>query len=178
MYGEVNGVNNEIDVFEFWNPHNMFGKYSPKKLSMIHHMTVHYNKKMSSKSYVVFDNITFKGANGNGLNISGGTNNYINNCDILFSGKDGVQASGINFKLENSKILNSNNDGVNVSGALASIVRNNTIKNSYCIAGMGQSGNGEGAGVRNGSQGRVEYNQIINSGFVFCYEFRFCLLLT
>ena len=52
MYGEVNGVNNEIDVFEFWNPHNMFGKYSPKKLSMIHHMTVHYNKKMSSKSYV------------------------------------------------------------------------------------------------------------------------------
>lgn len=52
MYGENNGVNNEIDVFEFWNPQNAFGKYKSKKLSMIHHMTVHYNKKMSGKNYV------------------------------------------------------------------------------------------------------------------------------
>src|SRR5688572_6012768 len=120
----------------------------------------------SGKSYVVFDNITFKGANGNGFNISGGTNNYVNNCDVLFSGIDGIRASGTNFKLENSNILNSNNDGVNVAKGIAAIVRNNIIKNSYTIAGMGQSGNGQGAGVRNGSKGFVEYNQIINSGFV------------
>ncbi|HEY0030581.1 MAG TPA: glycoside hydrolase family 16 protein [Bacteroidia bacterium] len=51
MYGMENGVNNEIDVFEFWNEHNSFGKFSAKKLSMVNHMTMHYNKKMSSKSY-------------------------------------------------------------------------------------------------------------------------------
>ena len=120
----------------------------------------------SNKSYVVFDNITFKGANANGLDINGGTNNYVNNCDILFSGRDGVKASGTNFKIENSNILNSNNDGVNVGSGSASIVRNNIIKNSYTIAGMGQSGNGNGAGVRNSGKGLVEYNQIINSGYI------------
>lgn len=52
MYGETNKVNNEIDVFEFWNEENVFGKYNLKKLSMVNHMTVHYNKKMSGKSYV------------------------------------------------------------------------------------------------------------------------------
>lgn len=51
MYGETDKVNNEIDVFEFWNEENAFGRYSAKKLSMVNHMTVHYNKKMSGKSY-------------------------------------------------------------------------------------------------------------------------------
>ena len=52
MYGETNKVNNEIDVFEFWNEENAFGRYNQKKLSMVNHMTTHYNKKMSGKSYV------------------------------------------------------------------------------------------------------------------------------
>lgn len=51
MYGMGGDVNNEIDVFEFWNEQNFFGKYSQKKLSMVDHMTVHYNKKMSTKSF-------------------------------------------------------------------------------------------------------------------------------
>ncbi|HLC82730.1 MAG TPA: glycoside hydrolase family 16 protein, partial [Bacteroidia bacterium] len=52
MYGEPYKINNEIDVFEFWNEENVFGKYNSKKLSMVNHMTVHYNKKMSGKSYI------------------------------------------------------------------------------------------------------------------------------
>ena len=52
MYGETNKANNEIDVFEFWNEENVFGRYNSKKLSMVNHMTVHYNKKMSGKEYV------------------------------------------------------------------------------------------------------------------------------
>jgi beta-glucanase (GH16 family) len=52
MYGEKNKINNEIDVFEFWNPENNFGQYIPKKLSMVHHITVHHNHKMSGKKYV------------------------------------------------------------------------------------------------------------------------------
>ncbi len=52
MYGEKNGINNEIDVFEFWNPQNSFGKYTPKKLAMQHHMTLHFNHKMSGENYI------------------------------------------------------------------------------------------------------------------------------
>ena len=47
LYGESNGTNNEIDVFEFWNEQKFFGGFSQKKLSRIQHMTTHYNKKMS-----------------------------------------------------------------------------------------------------------------------------------
>jgi beta-glucanase (GH16 family) len=47
LYGESNGTNNEIDVFEFWNEENLFGGFSQKKLSRIQHMTTHYNKRMS-----------------------------------------------------------------------------------------------------------------------------------
>ncbi len=51
MYGMRGEVNNEIDIFEFWNEENFFGKFSSKKLSMVDHMTAHYNKKMSSKKF-------------------------------------------------------------------------------------------------------------------------------
>jgi beta-glucanase (GH16 family) len=47
LYGEANGTNNEIDVFEFWNEENAWGKFSSAKLSRIQHMTTHYNKRMN-----------------------------------------------------------------------------------------------------------------------------------
>lgn len=47
LYGESNGTNNEIDVFEFWNEENVFGGFSQKKQSRIQHKTTHYNRKMS-----------------------------------------------------------------------------------------------------------------------------------
>ncbi len=50
LYGESDGTNNEIDVFEFWNEENVFGGYSEKKESRVQHMTAHYNKKMSGAS--------------------------------------------------------------------------------------------------------------------------------
>jgi parallel beta-helix repeat protein len=120
----------------------------------------------SGKSHIVFDNLTLKGANNEGVNINGGSNMTIKNCDVLFSGIDGVDASGKNFKLENSQVLNANNNGVDCSGGSGHQVRNNIIKNTYYIAGMGQSGNGMGAGIRIGKRGIVEYNQILNSGFL------------
>ncbi len=49
LYGEANGTNNEIDVFEFWNEENAVGKFSASKLSRIQHMTTHYNKRMDGK---------------------------------------------------------------------------------------------------------------------------------
>jgi beta-glucanase (GH16 family) len=47
LYGESNGTNNEIDVFEFWNEENVLGGFSQKKQARIQHMTTHYNKRMS-----------------------------------------------------------------------------------------------------------------------------------
>ncbi len=119
-----------------------------------------------SKSYVVIENLTLKGANKFGVDINGGNNITVKNCDILFSGTDGVNASKNSFfKLENCSVFHSNNNGVNTNGSAHATVRNNIIKNSYAVPGMGQSGNGQGIGIRIGSNSIAEYNQVINSGY-------------
>ncbi len=142
-----------------------FGSNAPSSY-LVKAATVNDLIYSSGKSYIVFDDITFKGANQQGVDISGGSNITIKNCSVLFSGMDGVGASGTNFKLENSSVLHSNNNGVNVSQGTNPQIRNNIVKNTYYIAGMGKSGNGQGAGIRNGKSGIVEYNQVLNSGYV------------
>lgn len=52
MYGEKDGINNEIDVFEFWNQRGIFTKLSKNKLARVHNMTAHYKGRMSQKNYV------------------------------------------------------------------------------------------------------------------------------
>jgi beta-glucanase (GH16 family) len=51
LYGEADGTNNEIDVFEFWNESNAFGKLNEKKLSRVQHATVHYHGAMDGEGY-------------------------------------------------------------------------------------------------------------------------------
>ena len=117
-----------------------------------------------SKSYVVFDNLTLKGANKYNVNINSGTDFQVKNCDILFSGINGVQVSNHTyFKIENCTVLNSNNNGI--AGGSNSVIRNNIVKNSYSIPGMGQNGDGQGSGIQVGESSIAEYNQVINSGF-------------
>jgi len=60
LYGESDGTNNEIDVFEFWNEQKFFGGFSQKKQARIQHMTTHYNKKMSGVGY----KLPFDGSDG------------------------------------------------------------------------------------------------------------------
>jgi len=41
----------ELDVFEYWNQKNVFGKVKERRLSKRHHMSVHYNGRMSKVAY-------------------------------------------------------------------------------------------------------------------------------
>ncbi len=158
-----------LDQFGEWyyNPSKKilsmyFGSSNPSSYT-VKAASIDYLISSISKSYIVFDNITFKGANAQGVHISGGSNNVVQNCDIMFSGTDGVNVSGSNFRLENCTVTNSNNDGVNVASASAT-VRNNVISNTGYIIGMGQSGNGYNVGLKIGENGLAEYNQILNTG--------------
>ncbi len=117
-------------------------------------------------SNVTVDNLELTGCNAAAVDISNGTNMVVQNCDISFSGTDGVNAGGTNFRVENCTVTNSNTDGIDVSRGNGAIVRNNIVTNSYTFPGMGISGNGQGSGIRNCTSGLVEYNQIINSGYI------------
>lgn len=118
---------------------------------------------------IVIDNINIKGTNGSAVFIRFGQNITITNCDILFSGIDGVVAKyAKNFRIENSTIANSNNNGINLGYAKDNaVIRNNKIINTSLFAGMGQSGDGQGNAIFSyGNNTIIEYNQIINTGFI------------
>ncbi len=144
-----------------------FGSNSPSSYT-IKASTISNLIYTSSRSYIAFENLTMKGANETGVDINSGSNISLKNCDVLFSGIDGVNVSNhTSFRLENCNVLTANNNGVASGGSNKNvIIKNNIIKNTYTIPGMGQGGNGQGGGVRIGNGGRVEYNHIINSGYV------------
>lgn len=53
MYGEKDGVNNEIDVFEYWDVRGPLKlAYSAKRLCKWHNMTTHYKGRMSGEGYL------------------------------------------------------------------------------------------------------------------------------
>ncbi len=142
-----------------------FGTKSPSSFNVTA-SAVDYLIYSRGKSYVVFDNLTLKGANKKGFDISGGSNFSIKNCDVLFSGETGIRASNAYLKVENCKVLNSNTSGIVVESSMYAAIRNNMVKNTYTIAGMAKSGQGQGSGIRIGKNGLAEYNHIINSGFI------------
>ena len=163
-----------LDQFGEWyyNPSRKvismyFGSKSPRSYN-IKAPAIDYLIYANRQSYVTFDNLNLKGANSYGFDVNRGSHFIIKNCDILFSGDDGVSVSNhSNFIIDNCTVAYSNNNGISAgSSNQKAIVRNNVIKNTYTIAGMGHSGNGQGTGIRIGDGGLAEYNSIINTGYV------------
>ena len=123
----------------------------------------------SSYSYIVFDNLTVKGANTDGFSIRNGNGINIKNCDVLFSGVNGFTVRFHDYlRIENCTISNSNNNGIDLgySGDEA-VIRNNKIINTSMVTGMGGSGDNKGFGIfSNGYGSVIEYNEIINTGYI------------
>ncbi len=114
-----------------------------------------------------FRNIIVKGCNGNGFDINRSNAIKIFNCDIEYAGRDGIKGLLCkNLSVASSSITDCYNDGINALGSLSSSIKNNVIRNTYLIAGMGGSGNVKGAGIRDGDGGIIENNTITNSGYI------------
>ncbi len=95
-------------------------------------------------------------------------NILVKDCHISFSGIDAVHCSPArDIQIENCTIENSNNNGIYLSnGSQNSIIRNNLVQNTHMIAGMGQSGDGNGVAIFNRADGLVaENNRVINTGY-------------
>jgi parallel beta-helix repeat protein len=120
-----------------------------------------------SASNITFDNISFQGSNRLGLDIRYGQNFVLNNCDVLFSGENGINSERmVHFRMENSKVENAQNVGLFTYDGTGTIIRSNTFHNSGAIAGMGNKNDGPYTGIIvYGNDVQIEYNNITNTGY-------------
>ncbi len=121
-----------------------------------------------NQSNINFRNLAFIGANANTFYFSGCSNILINNCDINYSGGNAIMAINSPYlTFTNSAISNTNNNAVYLqSNCNNALIKNNVIRNTSVIAGMGQSdADTYQAIIVRGDYGLVEYNKIDSSGF-------------
>lgn len=125
--------------------------------------------------YINIDGIDFTGANSIALfRTSSSTiaqkahNINITNCKILYSGQDAITVCAYTLNIENNTISESNRFAMLLSGSKDVVVRNNSVRNSGTLPGMGVPFTAlmiEGPNAKeNTTSMLVEYNSIINTG--------------
>jgi len=121
------------------------------------------------KSYLTFDNLAFQGADEKAFDITYGTNIKIQNSVIDNSGLDAIYVQHSPYIIiENNFINHSNNSGIRLyHGTSNALVKNNTIKNSGILHGMGKSDNQQLGGIYadSGPNNIIEYNRVDSSGY-------------
>lgn len=124
---------------------------------------------MNNKSHLIFDNLAFEGANERAFDITYGTKIKIQNSLIDNTGGDAIYVQHSPYlSIENNSINHSNNSGIRLyDGTTNSLVKNNTIKNSGVLPGMGKSNNQQMNGIYAdcGPSNIIEYNRIDSSGY-------------
>ncbi|HVY36073.1 MAG TPA: Ig-like domain-containing protein, partial [Candidatus Paceibacterota bacterium] len=125
----------------------------------------------STISYVNFENLSLRGSNAYGFYspFSHIVNVNISNCDVSFSGINGIEVEGgTNVSVDSCNVSFSNNNGIDMAGGDTNVsVTNNTITNSGFYPGMTTpkeytSGLGISLG---GSNNTAKNNQVANSGY-------------
>lgn len=172
----IQGHPNTLDKFGEWyyNPSSkklrvFFGSTQPSSVNV---QASTFNNLVTNAHFaghIVFDNLNLKGANKYAIELIRSNNFQVKNCDIEFSGENGITLENTpKFTLENSKIFHSNNNGVDLRGNTAdAIIKNNRIENTGISPGMGLSGVGNGLAIQAGSDNNlIEYNDIINTGYI------------
>lgn len=122
---------------------------------------------ISAQSNLLFTGLDFIGANNDAFRINNAGNIAIVNCAVKYTGGTAFAVSGTNgLRVEKTMVDYTNDVAFNLS-ASGTVLRNNTIKRSGSVAGMGRSGDGTYTAVLiNGNNNLVEGNTIEQTGYV------------
>ena len=155
-------------------PNEWYYNSSTKKMnvyslpSKFNASTVDVLVTIRNQSNIIFDNLMFTGSNSKTFDLVSSQNIQVKNCDITFSGTDGICGSSTtNLVLVNNTITNTNNNALNLNyNCNNTIIRNNVIKNTGIYAGLGKSGDNTYMAVTiKGNNNLVEYNEIDSTGY-------------
>src|SRR5690554_3641955 len=172
----IQGHINTLDKYGEWyyNPSTKklsvyFGSKGPGAVTVQASALENLVTNSSRTEHIVFDNLSFKGANKIAFSIHNANNIHVKNTDISFSGENAVYLTNLpNFTMEGSYVSYAQNSGVilNHNTPNAKLV-NNKLENINVFHGMGKSGIGSGNGLEVASDNSlVEYNELINIGYI------------
>tara|TARA_R110001592_G_scaffold100568_3_gene285379 strand:+ start:17981 stop:21694 length:3714 start_codon:yes stop_codon:yes gene_type:complete len=164
-----------LDSFGEWffNPTNKkisiyLGNENPSTMSIEVSTLDNLLTKDYLESNISIQNIQFKGANENILQLEGGVNIKVSDSEISFSGEDGIHALGVVDLIIERNIVreNYNNSLFLKYGNDAAIVRDNEISNTGLVSGRTRNDDAAGIGIfASGENILVQNNSIINTGF-------------
>ncbi|MES2569833.1 MAG: right-handed parallel beta-helix repeat-containing protein, partial [Verrucomicrobiota bacterium] len=125
-------------------------------------------------SYVTFDNLTLRGADGDGFHVdSGRTKVRIENCDVDLIGDKAIDVeSGSYLTVSACNLTNCLNYGIRANANDHALITGNTISNIGMLAGMGGDGNVSMTGIEvdmqagNGTYNTIQNNTLTNIGYV------------
>lgn len=122
-------------------------------------------------SFVSFNNLTFKGSNGNiaAMSSSSGGNHIIfQDCDFQYGGSDGINvtAAASFMTVNRCTFERMNNNGINGKTTANWTITNNDLHNCGAVSGMGSGGAAsyEGIGII-GNNSTIQTNTVRVSGY-------------
>ena len=132
---------------------------------------------VTSQNYITFDNIEFRGANTSAISLSNAKNITVQNCDLNFSGKDGIygpyNGNSTTLTVTGCSFNHINNCAVTVSGDFPnSVFTSNTVTNTAVIPGAMSNGGAAGVAIYCiGAGSTFNYNTIDSTGYNGIYFF-------
>ncbi|HZG25630.1 MAG TPA: right-handed parallel beta-helix repeat-containing protein, partial [Chitinophagaceae bacterium] len=146
-----------------------FGEKGPGKSSVnasVHDVVFDVNRK----NFITIENLELRGGNECNIRMDITKGLTILNCDIMFSGADGVKGKDVitDFTFKNNTINHSLNGGLNLYGCTNGVITGNNIRNSGMLPGMGRSGDGtySALNVILCSNMLIEHNELLNTGYI------------
>ena len=124
--------------------------------------------KIANQSNITFQNLRFSGATAAAFDLSSAQNIKISSCEVLFSGKNAINANNSdNLTVESSTLAHTNNNAFNINNCNSLILNNNQIKSTAVFAGMGEGGDGTYEGIQtSGSNSLIQNNLIDSVGYI------------
>lgn len=130
--------------------------------------TVNELVNINAFDYVSFNDLSFQGAGVSAFQITSAQSILIQRCNIDLSGSNAIVASGSpNLSIVNTIINHSLNDAISADlGCTSTLIKNNIIKNTGLIEGMGNSGTGTYQAITSfGYNSLIELNEIDSTGY-------------
>lgn len=118
-------------------------------------------------SNVSFNTITFQGANEDAFFISGGSYNTIQNCEINYTGKKGINALfSTNLLVQSNVVTNTNWSGIDAILGSYQYILSNNVSNNGMLRSLCQPNNNANHGIwANGTHNLIEGNILNNIGY-------------